>query len=98
MINDNDLKGKILEELKFQTMWLRAIGLQAIKNSIEKKVETKEDKKIFELSDGARSLRDIAKAAGTSYKTVQARWKSWAADGLVVPSDRFKGRFKKIVS
>jgi hypothetical protein len=52
-------------------------------------------KKIYELSDGVRSTRDIQKMAGTgaSPATITGYWKQWALKGIVVPAKR-KGRYK----
>lgn len=52
-------------------------------------------KKIYELSDGNRSTREIQKlaGAGASPATITAYWKQWALKGIVVPAQR-KGRFK----
>lgn len=50
-------------------------------------------KKIYELSDGTRSTRDIQKMAGVTPPTITGYWKQWALTGLVVPAQR-KGRYK----
>ena len=93
-----DNQNKILEELKIQTAWLRVVGLQAIKDLIKEEIKSTQDKKIFELSDGERPTREIAKAVGSSHVKVAAKWNKWASIGLVMPSESYKGRFKKIVS
>lgn len=53
--------------------------------------ETK--KKVYELSDGIRSTRDIQKLVGVTPTTITNYWKQWALKGIVVPAER-KGRFK----
>lgn len=50
-------------------------------------------RKIYELSDGARSTRDIQKIVGVSPPTITAYWKQWALSGIVIPAER-KGRYK----
>lgn len=50
-------------------------------------------KKIYELSDGTRSTRDIQKVVGISPPTITAYWKQWALAGIAIPAER-KGRFK----
>ena len=52
-------------------------------------------KKIYELSDGNRSTRDIQKfvGSGASPATITANWKQWALKGIVIPAGR-KGRYK----
>lgn len=93
MDNQND----ILEELKIQTAWLRIVGLQAIKDLIKEEMKSKQDKRIYELSDGQRPTREIAKEVGSSHMKVALKWNKWASIGLVMPSEKYRGRFKKIV-
>jgi len=50
-------------------------------------------KKIYELSDGIRSTRDIQKVVGLTPPVITKYWKKWALKGLVVPAQR-KGRYK----
>ena len=50
-------------------------------------------KKIYELSDGSRSTRDIQKIVEISPPTITAYWKQWALAGIVIPAER-KGRYK----
>lgn len=49
--------------------------------------------KVYELSDGNRSTRDIQDLTGVSRTTVTIYWKQWALSGIVVPAAR-KGRYK----
>lgn len=86
----------ILEELKTQTMWLKAIALWALKDVIQEELESPQDRKIFELSDGERTTREIAKATGVSFQTIAGKWKRWASLGLVTEGEKRKGRYKKI--
>ena len=88
----------ILEELKTQTALLRAMTAHALKDVIQEELKSARNKKIYELSDGERTMREIAKLAGCPFQTVASRWKEWAVLGLVVESENRKGRYKKIVS
>ena len=93
-----DKQDPILKELKIQTAWLRVLALQAIKDSIIKELKSEQDKKIYELSDGQKTTREIAKEVGCSHVKVATVWNKWASAGLVMPSESRKGRFKKIVT
>ena len=88
----------ILEELKTQTALLRAMAIQTLKDVIQDELKSVRDKKIFELSDGQRTTREIAKLAGGSFQTVAQKWKRWSTLGLVTESESRKGRYKKIIS
>ena len=65
--------------------------VEALRNELDDDSNNK--KKIYELSDGTRSTRDIQKIVGISPPTITAYWKQWALSGIVVPAER-KGRYK----
>jgi len=93
----------ILKELKNQTKWLRFLALPGMKKTIEDNLKTKEQKGIYNLSDGTNSTNDIAKkilAEGlkVSHMTVYNYWKRWFALGIVIPSEKYSGRFEKIIN
>lgn len=50
-------------------------------------------KKIYQLTDGENTLRDIEKITGVSKSTIPQYWKQWALKGIVEPAQR-KGRYK----
>ena len=92
----------ILRELKEQTKWLRFLALPSLKKTFEENLTTKEQKGIYGLSDGENSTYDVAKklrAEGVkvSHMTVYNYWKRWFALGIVIPSEKYSGRFKKIL-
>ncbi len=86
----------ILDELRVQTSLLRAIVAHGLKDIIQEELKSKRDKKIYELSDGRRTTREIAKLAGGSFQSIADKWKRWAALGLVIESESRKGRYRKI--
>ncbi|MBN8585869.1 MAG: hypothetical protein J0M37_12315 [Ignavibacteria bacterium] len=93
---------EILRELKEQTKWLRFLSLPGLKDTIKNTICSKEQKRIFELTDGKLSTNDISKklqqeGVKASHMTVYNYWKRWYAIGLVEPSEEYTGRFKKIV-
>ena len=51
------------------------------------------EKKVYELSDGLRSTRDIQALVGVTPPTITGYWKQWSLSGLAVPAQR-KGRYK----
>ena len=93
----------ILEELKEQTKWLRFLAVPQLKKLVEQTLSTKEQKRIYDLSNGKDSTHGISKkllAEGikVSHMTVYNYWKRWFALGLVIPSEKYAGRFEKIIS
>jgi len=93
----------LLKELKEQTKWLRFLALPNLKKTFEENFTTKEQRRIYDLSDGENSTNEIAKqllAEGkkVSHMTVYNYWKRWFSLGIVVPSEKYSGRFQKIIS
>jgi hypothetical protein len=98
MEGEND----IIDQLKEITKWLRFLSLQTLTPLINENITSQEQKKVFELSDGERSTRDISKLLKeegfeVSHQTVANYWKKWAELGLVVPSEKYKGRYEKMI-
>ena len=92
------LETEILEELKKHTTWLRLLGIQATRQLIKNSITTKTEMLIYELSNGTFTTREIAKKVNVSHATVANYWKKWAALGLVFPSQKYKGRYKRAIS
>lgn len=98
-----NLDEDILKELKEQNRWLRFLAFSSLRDVLTSSLETKEHKLIYELSDGNKSTNDIAKelrnqGVKISHMTVYNYWKKWYSLGVVEPSDKYSGRFQKIVS
>lgn len=91
-----------LKELKEQTKWLRFLALQDLKKVIKENLTTKEQKRIYSLSDGKNSTYEIAKklildGIKVSHTTIHNYWKKWNALGIVIPSEKYSGRLEKII-
>ncbi len=90
-----NIESKLDELLK----WTRISSILQIKPFISKNLETDIETAIYELSDGSRSTRDIAKILeGISHTTVFNYWKKWANLSIVEPSTTYQGRYQKICS
>lgn len=91
-----------LKELKEQTKWLRFLAFPNLKKVIEENLTTKQQREIYSLTDGKNSTNVIAKklileGIKVSHMTVYNYWKKWNALGIVIPSEKYSGRFKKII-
>lgn len=91
MADNNRLEELFSEFLKIYKFMNHAQIIEAL--NAELGDDTK--KKIYELSDGNRSTRDIQKilSSGASPATITGYWKQWALRGIAEPAQR-KGRFK----
>jgi hypothetical protein len=88
----------MLRELRQQTQWLRLLGLQQLRPLLLTMLSTNSQKTIYELSDGQRSVRDIARLAGVGSATVSRLWNQWQSQGVATESDRYPGRAKHLMS
>jgi hypothetical protein len=93
---------ELLEETKRQTAWLKILALPRLKQVMEETLTNKKEKRMYELSDGSNSTVDVSKqllkeGIRVSHMTVYNRWKKWASLGIVIPSEEYTGRFKKVI-
>jgi biotin operon repressor len=61
-------------------------------------MDSTENIRIFESTEGMKSQQEIASLTKLGRSTVQYYWQKWQGLGLVVESDRRKGRMKQILS
>jgi len=79
--------------------WIRLAGMQQLRTILTQNLTNDTEMLIYELSDGERSTREVARLAGVrSNSTVAAYWKKWSKIGIVEPSPRYRGRFQRICS
>lgn len=93
----------ILVELKSQTRWLRFLAFNQLKEILPLTLKTKEQRRMYELSDGDNSTHEISRKLSregikVSHMTVYNYWRKWNALGIVEPSEKHVGRFQRIVS
>lgn len=103
MSEDTKLLKQMLDELKEMRTWLRLSVLSSFRRTLSDNVRDDVDKLVYELSDGSRSTREIVSELNKQRKaithgTVANMWKRWAVVGIVEPSERYQGRFRKIAS
>jgi hypothetical protein len=92
------LNDATLNELREQTKWLRLLGLSSLHPLITSALKTDRDRLVYELSDGMRSTRDLAKLTGLSPMTVSRLWRDWLAMGICEESQSKPGRAQHLVS
>lgn len=88
-------------ELKIDQLlkWTRFAGLQQLKNTLTQTLTSDRELLIYELSDGERTTREIAKLVNLgSITTVTNYWKKWSKLGIVEPSPKRRGRFHRFCS
>jgi len=79
-------------------MWTRFENFPKLRKILLDTLTTDEEKRAYELTDGERSRRDIARKIGVSNSTIQSWWNKWYNLGILEPSGKRKGRPQKIVA
>lgn len=98
MSNEESLSEK-LNELIF---WTKFSALPTFRALLLDNLREEIDKLVYELSDGERSTREIARIVSRgertlTHVTVANMWKKWSILNLVMPAQR-KGRYRKVLS
>jgi len=89
----------IIEKLNEISKWTKFQGLDKFKQTLLTSLKTDNEKAAYELSDGVKTTREIAKEIGINSKsTIIAYWQKWIKIGIVEESDKFRGRMKHFVS
>lgn len=93
-MNDEQTVVGLLSEL---LRWTKFQGMIKLKEVILLNVKTENEKKIYELSNGKTTV-EIAGLVGVSHVTVYNYWQRWSKTGIVEPSNKYKGRYERMVS
>jgi len=99
-MDENKLLKEILYELREIKFWIKLSNIPFIRRAAREYLVDDESKVVYELSNGKRSTRDIANklekiGIKITHATVANMWKRWAMVGLVQPSEKYQGRYRK---
>ena len=75
---------------------MRLLAGDKVRQILEKELDTNEKRQVYELTDGTRSRREIAKITGISDDTIQGWWDRWVSKGLLRKDPR-TGRPHKVL-
>lgn len=71
------------DTLKEMLKWTKFAGAKEVKPVLESKLDNDTKKSVYDLSDGTKGTRDIAKIVGSvSHGTVSNYWHAWEKVGL----------------
>lgn len=94
---DEDKLNLILDKLDKLIFWLKFTNLENAKEYFANILDTKRKREIYQLSDG-RSIEDIKRAINvTSKSMVPDLWSDWFAKGILIESNKVKGRKVKVI-
>ena len=89
---------QVVQLLQEILLWLKFQNREDLKNQLKGVLATRADRKVYELTDGARSQPDIARAADVSQPTVSNKWKAWRTIGIVYEVPGGSGRCSHLAS
>jgi len=72
----------LLEEL---VKWTKVTSIPQVKKVLLELLTTPEEKKAYQLSDGERTIRKVAKKSNLSTFKVSKLWGSWINAGIAEP-------------
>jgi hypothetical protein len=78
--------------------WIKLGNKPLLREILIRELDSDEKKRVYELTDGNRSQIEIEVLTKVSRRMVGYYWQKWYGLGILVPSDRRKGRMQKIVS
>ena len=90
---------EMLDEQKRINRLLRFVAHRQARELIETKLEKSIERRVYELSDGIRSSREIEKLVDkeVTQRTVVTWWQKWRKLGLVEQSRTYSGRMQKVM-
>lgn len=94
MSEDNKRIIELLEEL---VKWRRLEGAQLARKTMKEVLSKDAEKLVYQYSTG-RTSKEIAALSGVSDFSVRNYWKKWNQEGLVMPSQKYKGRYERVFS
>lgn len=97
----SDVKIKVEQienTLKEILNWIKLGNKPLLREILIRELDSEEKKKVYELTDGIRSQYEIEALTKISRRMVGYHWQKWYGLGIVVTSDRRKGRMQKIIS
>lgn len=98
MPEEKGITSDFMQTLTEILMWTRFENFPKLRKILLDTLTTDEEKRAYELTDGERSRRDIARKIGVSNSTIQSWWNKWYNLGILEPSGKRKGRPQKIVA
>jgi hypothetical protein len=92
----------IIDKLDELIFWTKFSALPTFRSLLSENLKSEIDQLVYDLSDGERSTRDIAKILSkggrkVTHVTIANMWNKWLILNLVIPAKR-KGRYKKVLS
>jgi biotin operon repressor len=98
---DDDLVNRVesIERILKEVLnWLKVGSIPQLRLTLTQELDSEVKKRVYELTDGMKSQNEIEAATKVSRRMVSYYWQKWYGMGIVVDSEKRKGRMQKIVS
>lgn len=86
---------RIARAMEEQLKWTKLAGMAQLRSIFEQSLKSDDDRKVYELSDGERSTRDVERLTRVGRTKVAALWKKWYKMGIMEPSKKYQGKRMK---
>lgn len=94
---DEEKLDMILEKLDKLIFWLKFNNIENAKEYFSKILDTDRKREIYQLTDG-RSIAELNRAIKVKSKSmVPDLWADWTAKGILMESNKVKGRKIKVI-
>jgi len=93
------LLSEVVEQQRQVNRLLRFVAHRQARDLVGQFLQKSIERRVYELSDGVRSSRDIEKAVNkeVTQRTVVSWWQKWRELGLVEQSPTYSGRMQKLM-
>lgn len=86
---------RIARSMEEQLKWTKLSGMNQLKSILEQNLRGDDEKRVYELSDGERSTRDIERITNVGRTKIAILWKKWYKIGLMERSQKYEGKRMK---
>ena len=76
------------ELLKQSNVYLGILARAQLRDVIARELKDAKRKKLYELTDGTKSVKELATLTGMSTGTISETWQEWEASGLIIKEGR----------
>jgi hypothetical protein len=84
---------QVVELLTDAVRWLRFQGLEKAKAAVAEHLDSESKKRVFDLTDGVRAIRNISTITGVAISTISIWWNDWYAAGILTKDD---GKYRQL--
>ena len=81
--------------MKEQLKWTRLAAMEQLRAIFDRSFSSNDEKLVYELSDGERSVRDIEKLSNIGRTKIALLWKKWYNMGIMEKSEKYEGKRMK---